>query len=184
MNTIEKIIKEYSTQKLKTILLEQSSTYNKNFIDYSKNELIRRGEDFTLDVEIEKELAAENDEFIKNIIEKEWMNFHLEYLEIARKEYIKRGLKNEGTDLNLKANENYTNRYPNLIKIASAYNTFAWIVGIIAALIAVKYFNLRDDLGIIIAISSLISGALIVLILLTTSELIKVFIDTEENTRI
>ena len=185
MNKIEKIIKEYSSKKLREIVEQQSTSYNENFIDYIKDELIRRGESFPFNTETEKEVAAMSDNDLKNLVEKEWNNFHLEYLEIARKEYLKRKFKNETSDENQDEEQKgiVGKKYPALRTIAGIYSVFAWIIGIVAVIIAIYFYSQNQTMGLTIGIPSLIVGALIVLGLLAVSESIKVFIDIEENTR-
>ena len=95
MEKIELQLKEYSTKKLKEIIETQSNAYNEGFIDFSKNELIRRGETFTFNAALQKEVEQLPDEELKKIIEIERESYHLEYLEVAIKEYLKRGFKNE-----------------------------------------------------------------------------------------
>ena len=188
MDNNEKLIKEYSTKKLKEIVEQQTSSYSETFIDYVKDELIRRGETFQFNSVFEEDVAAMNDNDLKNLVEKEWNNFHLEYLEIARKEYLKRGFKNETSDEEAQAQvgepkEDFKERYLALRTIAGIYYSFAYIIGIVAVLIAGYSIINNQQIGILIAISSLVVGALIVLGLLAISESIKVFIDIEENTR-
>lgn len=183
MDKIEKLIKEYSSQKLKEILHQQSSSYNENFIDYTKDELIRRGESFTFNAELEKEVAAMNDTDLKNLVEKEWNNFHLEYLEIARKEYLKRGFKNKTPDIEEEQKADDEKRYPALRTIAGIYTVFAWIIAVVAAFVAFTVYTKDSSGGLMIAIPTIVIGALILLGLLAAAESIKVFIDIEENTR-
>lgn len=183
MNTIEEQIKEYSSKKLKEILEIQSLSYNQNFIDYAKDELIRRGESFEFNSDLVKEIKEMNDEDLKNLVEKEWNNYHLEYIEIARKEYLLRGFKNETEDEIDKEEtiDKSLKRYPALRTIAGVYSAFAVITGIVCAFAAFYLYNQNQN--IIEAIVSLIIGALILLAYLGASESIKVFIDIEENTR-
>ena len=75
MNNIERLIKEYSFKKLKEIIEQQSSSYSEYFIDYSKDELIRRGESFQFDAELEKEVAAKNDDDLKMLLRKNGVIF-------------------------------------------------------------------------------------------------------------
>ena len=134
-------------------------------------------------MELEKEVALMNENDLKNLIEKEWDNCHLEYLEIARKEYIKRGFKNVTTqsEEDIPKNEN-VKRYPALRTIISTYTAFAWIGGISLGAIALFGF-LKSDLPIYYSIASLIIGVLIFISLLGAAETISLFIDIEENTR-
>ena len=179
MDNIEKLIKEYSSKKLKEIIELQSSSYNENFIDYTKDELIRRGETFTFDEELEKEVTVMNDDDLKNLVEKEWQDFHLEYLEIARKEYINRGFKNEVQEEE-DENEIIESRYPALNTVIGINNVSAWILGIIT--IGLGIYFIKESL-ILYAISTIVIGALLVLFTVASSESIKVIIDIEENTR-
>lgn len=68
-------------------------------------------------------------------------------------------------------------RYPTLRTIASIYMIAAWIVGIVAVIIAYYY-----QIG-WIALLSLVLGGLVSLGLVALSESIKVFLDIEYNTR-
>jgi len=73
-------------------------------------------------------------------------------------------------------------KYPALRTIAGLYTAFAWIVGIVALIIAI-YFGTKGEAGLLIAVPTLVIGALMVLGVLAVSESIKVFIDIEYNTR-
>lgn len=73
-------------------------------------------------------------------------------------------------------------KYPALRTIASLYTAFAWIVGIVALIIAI-YFGTKSEGGLLIALQTVVIGTLIVLGVLAVSELIKVVIDIEFNTR-
>jgi hypothetical protein len=181
MSNFEKIIKEYSSKKLKEILEKQSDSYNENFIDYINDELIRRGESIPLNAELEQEISAMSDEELKNLVENEWNDYHLEYLELSRNEYIKRGFKNK-TPYNEQEEEteNKDARYPALNTVISLNNVGAWILGILA--IGLGIYFIKESL-ILYAISTIVIGALIVLFTVASSESIKVIIDIEENTR-
>jgi len=186
MSKIENIVKEYSTIKLREIIEQRSSAYSETFTDYAKDELIRRGENFKFNSELEKEVIAMNDKDLKNLVENEWNNYHLEYLEIARNEYLKRNFKNESTDEEPEQQEetNAGKRYPALRTIAGIFSVFAWIIGIVAVIIAVLSWNKGGDTwGLMVALPTLVVGALMVLGLLAAAESIKVIIDIEENTR-
>ncbi len=181
MNKTEKIVKEYSSKKLKEILEQQSASYSPDFIDYIKDELIRRGETFQFNEEFQKDVIEMSDDELKNLVEKEWNNFHLEFLEIARKEYLRRNFKMEETDE--EQEEHVENKYPALKTIANIYIVFAWILGIAAVLFTLYITSENGKSGLMYTIPFLIFGILIVLGLLAASELIKVFIRIEENTR-
>ena len=184
MDKIESIVKEYSSKKLKEIVEKQSSSYNLNFIDYAKDELIKRGERFPFDEKLEKEIGQMNDDYLKNLVEHEWNNFQLEDIEIARKEYLKRKYKNETNDLEQdeEQKEVIEKKYPALRTITGIYSFFAWIIGI-ATIIVTIYFGQNGQAGLMISVPALVVGALIVLGILAASESIKLLIDIEENTR-
>lgn len=75
-----------------------------------------------------------------------------------------------------------TNKYPALRTIAGIYTAFAWIVGILAIILAI-YFGSKGEAGLFIALPTLVVGALIILGVLAVAESIKVLIDIEYNTR-
>ncbi len=188
MDRIENTIKEYSTKKLKEIVEQQSSSYSENFIDYAKDELIRRGESFPFNEEQQKDIAEMKDDELKNLVEKEYDNYHLEYIEIARKEYLKRGFKNEMEEWEKKEEEKrFEKRYPASRNIAGVISLIAWTVAMIAVIVAIiEFTNLPNNSGgmnMIIPLATLLIGAFLVIVLLAQSEMIKVFIDIEENTR-
>lgn len=95
----------------------------------------------------------------------------------------------EAQETNLKATEISsqnitlgTDKYPALRTIAVIYTASAWIVGILAIIIAF-YFGSKGEAGLLIALPTLVVGALIVLGVLAVAESIKVVIDIEYNTR-
>lgn len=76
-----------------------------------------------------------------------------------------------------------TEKYPALKTIAGIYVILSAIVGL-ASVAAAIYFSTRtSDTGIIIGVSIIVGGAITVLLLAAASELIKLFIDIEHNTR-
>jgi len=173
-------IKEYSSKKLKEIIEKQSNAYNSNFINHAKDELIKRGESFDMDIEFEKSIKTWSDEDLKNIVENEYDNYHLEYLEIGRKEYLKRGFINETIEENEQDNK-FEEKYPALRSLSSGYYIYAWIVGLTTIGIILYLLSISVNIGIIIA--TLILGITTILGLLAVSEAIIVFVDIEENTR-
>ena len=80
---------------------------------------------------------------------------------------------------NEKNNNSY--RYPALRTIAGVYMVFTWIIGIITILTTLKFFF--KDGNVIFGFVSLIAGGLLALGLGALSEVIKVFLDIEYNTR-
>ncbi|MBX2892880.1 MAG: hypothetical protein KF734_18270 [Saprospiraceae bacterium] len=123
-----------------------------------------------------------NDDDLKTLVEQEYSIYHLEYVEIGRKEYLKRGFENE-TEEEEEQEEVDEKRYPALRTIAGIYFAFAWIIGGTALIGALYLGGEHGQAGLLIAIPILIFGALIVLGVLAVSESIKVFIDIEANTR-
>jgi hypothetical protein len=179
MIKIEKILKEYSTKKLKDIIETQSAAYSSDYISYAKDELIKRGDTFKFDKELETTITGMSDSELKLLVEQEWYNYHLEDLEIARKEYLKRGFENvyveeEGDLVSDK-------RYPALRTISKIYFGTAVVIGIVSLI--VLFFASNKPLGLEIILATLIVISLIVLGLIGMSESIKIIIDIEENTR-
>ena len=183
MNKIENIVKEYSSKKLQEIIEQQSFSYSETFIDFAKDEMIRRGENLKFNLELYKEVTAMNDNDLKNLVENEWNDYHLEYLEIARNEYLKRNFKNESTDEEPeKQNETIVDRrYPALITITTILRLFAFLIGIAAVIGVICFFAYHVETWIIL--SSVIGAAFMILGLHAAAESIKVIIDIEENTR-
>ena len=185
MSKIEQVIKDYSSRKLKEIVEQQSYAYSEDFIDYAKDELIKRGEGFQFDAELEKEIEVMSDNELKILVEKECNNYHLEYLEIARKEYLKRKFKNETSNEPLEEKKVGTNevKYPALKKIAAIYGVSAWVIGIVGGIITISYFVYPQSVEMKYVILFIVFLVLIVLGLLALSESIKVVVDIESNTR-
>lgn len=179
MSKIEKLVKEYSTKKLKEIISEQSSAYNSTFVNHAKDELIKRGEVFQLDSDIEKDVAALSDKDLKYDVEVDWRSYHLEYLEIARKEYLRRDFKNVTIDNEEEGQNNKAQtRYPTLSLISKIYFYFAFIMAV-ATLFALYEFSFNT----LVVVPMFFVGAFIFLGLLGTSEAIKLLIDLENNSR-
>lgn len=182
MNNYEQLAKGYSSKKLLEIVEKQISAYNEDFIDYIKDELIKRGEKFQYNADYVTIVSEMGDDELKLIVEKDWNDYHLEYVEIARIEYLKRGLTNEESNDNHDDEQNETKevRYPALRSIVVILKVFAYIIGFIAVGISIFYF-IKEE--VIFAIQILLSTILIVLGLIASLEAIKVIIDIEENTR-
>lgn len=73
------------------------------------------------------------------------------------------------------------NRYPALKTISIIFSVLAWIVAI-ASIFVFFYFLIAEEEG-ILSIVAILVGGLLTIGILSTSEIIKVFIDIEENTR-
>ena len=76
-------------------------------------------------------------------------------------------------------------KYPALRMIAGVYYVLAWLVGVAAVLFAVGLLisEKASPLSIAGAVGALIGGSLGALSCVAAAELVKVFVDTEENTR-
>ena len=181
MKKFENLVKEYSSKKLKEIIEVELSSHNAVFIEYVKDELIRRGESLPFNSKLEKEITSMSDDELKDMVEYEWENFHLECLEIARKEYLKRNFINNKNDKE-REDDKIEKRYLALRTISNVYSVFAWVFGILFAIVALLCFKI-PTYGLYGTIIFLVIGAIIVLTFLGGSESIKVFVDIEENTR-
>lgn len=73
-------------------------------------------------------------------------------------------------------------RYPALELIANLLSIFGWIVGIITIAVVIFSFT-SEPVNVISSVILLISGIFIAILNIALSELIKVFINIEENTR-
>lgn len=79
-------------------------------------------------------------------------------------------------------------RYPALRSIANIYKALAYLIGAIAAVGIIMGLSYLDNqfqrgFGITLLLQSIIGGAVGFITLLAAAEIIKVFIDIEENTR-
>ena len=190
MDRIEKLVKEYKSKKLKDIIGEQSSSYCDNFLNYAKDELIKRGESFPLNQRLQDEVSMLDDNELKELVEREYLDYHLEYLEIARHEYLKRGFKNELIEDEYSNTEVlFKKRYPALRVISTVTTLLAWLFAAMTVVVSVSAYyiiskNSSDDAeAIIFAIALVMIGGFIFIVLLAQSESLKVFLDIEENTR-
>lgn len=180
---MEKTVKEYSSVKLRAIITEQGAAYGKEFVDYAKDELIKRGESLPLDPQLQQQVAAMNDADLRHLVEKDWPNFHLEVMEIARAEYLKRGFANTTADAPSVPNQTaaISTKYPALKTLSQLYNVVAWFT-MIGSGIGLLY--LTDEYGYSHPLVGLFfMSCWISLLLFSVSELIKVVVDIEHNTR-
>ena len=75
-------------------------------------------------------------------------------------------------------------KYPALSTISGAYKFLAWFSAFIAVLLALSVLShIDDDNRIIYAIISLVTGVILCISFLAISEIIRLFIDIEKNTR-
>ncbi|HLF64472.1 MAG TPA: hypothetical protein VI603_11995 [Saprospiraceae bacterium] len=184
MNSIENSLIHYSSKKLHQILDQQFSSYSPNFLEYVKDELIRRGETLSLNTILEKDITELPDEDLKKIVESTYEEYHLEYLEIARAEYIKRGFENESKEeFSDNSDDQNKSKYPALKTIAAIYNALAWIIGLVAVVVIVVLASKGGDYGMMLILPYIFIASFLILGVLFISESIKVFIDIERNTR-
>lgn len=181
LSEIEKKVKLYSTKKLKEIVDQQFSAYSEKFLDAAKDELILRGESFTFNDEYVTEIKNKSNMALKEIIEEHFGSYHEEYLEVARIEFIKRDLKNESKEGYIDTNEIQAikEKYTMLMTFSKIMKILAIIVliGMIVLLLSEnQYF---EQNSIIIILYSIISSFGLFLY----SELIKLLVDIEKNTR-
>lgn len=89
---------------------------------------------------------------------------------------------NKDKQVNKNELESSKSKYPALRTIVVICKVFAFIIGIAAVIIAIVCIS-QGQAGAMTGIIFLLIGALIVIGLIAVSELIKVFIDIEYNTR-
>lgn len=79
---------------------------------------------------------------------------------------------------------NIETRYLALRTISNVLTFFAWIIGILAVIVAIALFTKSEgDYAWILPLVTLVTGVILFISLLAYSEIIKVFVDIEENTR-
>jgi VIT1/CCC1 family predicted Fe2+/Mn2+ transporter len=137
---------------------------------------------------LQKEVAEMADDNLKNLVENEWDDYHLVYMELARKEYIRRGFKNLNKEQIEESNEeNETSiieekgKYPALTAIGVIYVIGAFIIGVL--IIVLAFLSISNHESIIQILGIIVIGSIATLSLIGASELIKVIVDIEENTR-
>lgn len=74
-------------------------------------------------------------------------------------------------------------KYPALRAISRIYSVMAWIIGVLAVLVAIYFIIENLENSILYAMLSILIGALLALGIYAIGELIMVQIDIEENTR-
>ena len=91
-------------------------------------------------------------------------------------------IENQNIDQTEVSNRQFdNNRYPALKTISGVYIALAWIIGIIV-FIGSLYFLSTESMK-MMALGLILLGGLLVLGLAAISEIIKLFIDIEKNTR-
>jgi len=92
----------------------------------------------------------------------------------------------DNTENQDKSNQNMSNstqnKYPALRIISGIFKVLGWIIALISV-ISTFYFLSEEDGIQFLAIASILGGGILTLSFLSISEIIKVFIDIEENTR-
>jgi DNA-dependent RNA polymerase auxiliary subunit epsilon len=177
MDSLINNLSSYSIKKLKDILI-QAEAYNEDYIDYVKDELIKRGEEIVFNQALFEEIKALSDNELRTCVEDEWPEYHLEYMEVARKEYLKRGFKN----IQLMPVES-SKKYPALRIVSSLYYYSAWVVGLFAIIYSLYCFSRGSVIDTEDGFFALIYGFISLIGMLAISELIKVILDIEWNTR-
>ncbi len=182
MNTIEKLVKEYSSDKLKRIIETESAAYSCEFIDNAKDELIKRGENFEFDKQTQKDISSMSDVDLKYLVEYDWSNYHLEYVELARKEFLKRNLKNdvETEKIEEKTVGANDSKYPALHMLSIVYQVIAVLI-IIGGLIGGTYLFIQDT--VILGMAYILGGLIMAIMFYAISELLILLTDIEYNTR-
>ncbi len=80
--------------------------------------------------------------------------------------------------------QSFVEKYPALRIISGMYNFFAWLIAIAAVIgIFMVIDNNSREEGLLISLGIFIIGIIIFISLRAVAEVIKVFIDIEENTR-
>lgn len=87
--------------------------------------------------------------------------------------------QNNQNQINIKSSQD---KYPALRIISGILKVIGWIIAI-ASIIATFYFLSEEDGLQFFSIASILGGGILTLGFLSMSEIIKVFIDIEENTR-
>jgi hypothetical protein len=172
---MEKIVKTYSSEKLKEIIEPMKDAYSEKFIDCAKDELIKRGVSFPLNPKYGEEVSAMNDDELRKAIEEDFEGLHEEYLEVIRHEFLKRKLIHQNPVLPDKPG-----KYGNL----SMYAELSGYLGSFALLVTAgtSIISFINDKFIEIAYIASI-GIVAGISLYITSGLIKVLMDIEKNTR-
>ncbi len=178
----ELLISEYSTDKLLSILQKQANSYSEQFIEYVKDELIKRNITFNWNEDLVKKITALSDVDLKLLVEKDYDNYHLECLEIAREEYLKRGFKNEAgnndTEEIVAENPKESEKYPALRVIIIIW----YILGFIYLIIILWILVSRSDvLTLPLVVAICIIGSVIVISSFASAELIKIVLEIEKN---
>ena len=153
--------------------------------------MIKREVEISYDKNLEKEVQEMNDKELKDFIEndEEFKNYYLEYLELARREYLKRGFKNIiAYDSFIEDQKKTHEKYPFLKTLSGIFKFSAWLFAVVTIYIAYKLNTelsktFENDILMMYTITALIIGAFFFIILYAESELIKVFLGIEKNTR-
>lgn len=186
MNRIVMEVKELSTNRLLNIIGEFKDSYSLIYIDCVKDELIKRGEILQIETEVNEQVTSLDDEDLKDLVEREYTKYNLEYVDLARKEYLKRNFKNQYDENDLMASES-ARRYPGLRIISNLITGVAWVYAALTIVGVIYGYSEMAEQGngiaMIYLVISFLIGAFFFVILISLSELIKVILDIEENTR-
>ncbi len=181
-NELENYIGKYSTDKLLEIISSKAKSYSERFLDFSKNELVRRNVKFEYNKEHNALVEKLSDEELKKIVEVEFLDYNLEYMEAIRSEYLKRNFLNVSGYNDDSTKENKS-KYPSLNILIGMYSFFGWVSLIVAAFGAFGLMSSYDASKVYINALLLIVGLFSALVSFATAEGFKLFIDIEKNTR-
>lgn len=143
--------------------------------------------------QFEEVMANHSDEELVKIINSEPGDYQPEAIDAAHKEIQKRKIdvkkksiepKEVETESNHSNEEETGIRYPALRFISGFYKILAYLVVIIAVIaIIISFASDSPSLGVLEILIALIGGGFLFISFLAASEIIKVFIDIEHNTR-
>ncbi len=185
-NQFEEAMAKKSNHELEKIINSSPGDYQEDAIKAAKNETRKRKM-------IKEEYAKYEDIKLLEII-KSKDDFQFFEVEIATEEAERRGLLLREE---IRAVENKVNievkklkegvstlKYPALRLISGVFRIVAWVIALATVIITVLQFAGGGDIGLFVAIGVLLGGGLLFITLLATSEIIKVFVDIEHNTRL
>jgi hypothetical protein len=89
--------------------------------------LIKCREIFKFNPKLENRVKNLDDKTLQNLIDYDWVNYHLEYLELARIEYLKRGFKSDAK--NGQASEPIQIKY-----LVKSYSILRSVIGVLKGL--------------------------------------------------
>lgn len=180
-NDLKERMAKHSYSQLVNII-ESKSDYTEEAYIAATDELNRRK------VKIRKYEEASNDELMRILLNKE--SYDSFEVDLVHQVVKMRGLETKISENKLEQNYNNEvqylrsiikeNRYPVLKRISLIYFILAWISILVAVIFSL--INLGDNLG--LSVSIIIGGSIVSTTLFLISEVIKLFLDIEKNTRV